>query len=37
VSRTFGTIPFLLIYFCGYAYATVMAFAQSGLKGNSKR
>jgi cellulose synthase/poly-beta-1,6-N-acetylglucosamine synthase-like glycosyltransferase len=30
-SRTFGTIPFLMIYLFGYAYATVMSVAQSGL------
>lgn len=28
-SQTFGTIPFLLIYFCGYAYAVAMAIAQA--------
>ncbi len=28
-SQTFGTIPFLLIYFCGYAYAVAMALAQA--------
>ena len=28
-SRTFGTIPFLLIYFCGYSYAVAMAVGQA--------
>ncbi len=27
-SHTFGTIPFLLIYFCGYSYAVAMAIGQ---------
>ncbi|HYP29327.1 MAG TPA: glycosyltransferase [Blastocatellia bacterium] len=31
-TRIFGTIPFLMIYLFGYAYATVMSIAQSGLK-----
>ncbi|HVF88621.1 MAG TPA: glycosyltransferase [Blastocatellia bacterium] len=30
-TRIFGTIPFLMIYLFGYAYATVMSIAQSGL------
>ena len=29
VSQTFGTIPFLLIYLCGYAYAAAMSIAQT--------
>jgi len=28
-SRILGTIPFLLIYFCGYAYAVALAIAQA--------
>jgi cellulose synthase/poly-beta-1,6-N-acetylglucosamine synthase-like glycosyltransferase len=28
-SRIIGTIPFLLIYFCGYAYAVALAIAQA--------
>lgn len=28
-SNTFGTIPFLLIYFCGYAYAVALAVTQA--------
>src|SRR5262245_18310987 len=28
-SDIFGTIPFLLIYFCGYAYAVALAFMQA--------
>ena len=28
-SHTFGTIPFLLIYFCGYSYAVAMAIGQA--------
>jgi cellulose synthase/poly-beta-1,6-N-acetylglucosamine synthase-like glycosyltransferase len=28
-SRIFGTIPFLLIYLCGYAYAAAMSIAQT--------
>ncbi len=28
-SHIFGTIPFLLIYFCGYSYAVAMAVAQA--------
>ncbi|MGA9771315.1 MAG: glycosyltransferase [Blastocatellia bacterium] len=28
-SHTFGTIPFLLIYFCGYSYAVVLAIGQA--------
>ena len=28
-SHTFGTIPFLLIYLCGYAYAAAMSIAQT--------
>ncbi|MFL6278193.1 MAG: glycosyltransferase [Blastocatellia bacterium] len=37
-SQTFGTIPFLLIYFCGYAYAVAMALAQAtaSLRGAKK-
>jgi cellulose synthase/poly-beta-1,6-N-acetylglucosamine synthase-like glycosyltransferase len=37
-SQTFGTIPFLLIYFCGYAYAVAMAVAQAraSLRGAKK-
>jgi cellulose synthase/poly-beta-1,6-N-acetylglucosamine synthase-like glycosyltransferase len=37
-SQTFGTIPFLLIYFCGYAYAVAMAIAQAkaSLRGAKK-
>ena len=27
-SRIFGTLPFLMIYLCGYAYAAAMSFAQ---------
>jgi len=30
-SRILGTIPFLLIYFCGYAYAVILAVAQARL------
>jgi hypothetical protein len=28
-SRIFGTLPFLMIYLCGYAYAAVMSIAQA--------
>jgi cellulose synthase/poly-beta-1,6-N-acetylglucosamine synthase-like glycosyltransferase len=37
-SQTFGTIPFLLIYFCGYAYAVALAVAQvtASLRGAKK-
>jgi cellulose synthase/poly-beta-1,6-N-acetylglucosamine synthase-like glycosyltransferase len=31
-SRILGTIPFLLIYFFGYAYAALMSIVQSGIK-----
>jgi cellulose synthase/poly-beta-1,6-N-acetylglucosamine synthase-like glycosyltransferase len=27
-SRIFGTLPFLMIYLCGYAYAAIMSIAQ---------
>jgi cellulose synthase/poly-beta-1,6-N-acetylglucosamine synthase-like glycosyltransferase len=35
-SRIFGTIPFLLIYLFGYAYATVMAIAPNLSRAKSK-
>jgi cellulose synthase/poly-beta-1,6-N-acetylglucosamine synthase-like glycosyltransferase len=28
-SRIFGTLPFLMIYLCGYAYAAIMSIAQA--------
>jgi cellulose synthase/poly-beta-1,6-N-acetylglucosamine synthase-like glycosyltransferase len=31
-SHIFGTLPFLLIYLVGYAYAAVMSITQSGVK-----
>jgi len=31
-SHIIGTIPFLLIYFIGYAYAAVMSIIQSRVK-----
>jgi cellulose synthase/poly-beta-1,6-N-acetylglucosamine synthase-like glycosyltransferase len=35
-SQIFGTIPFLLIYFCGYAYAVALAIAQARMGLRSK-
>jgi cellulose synthase/poly-beta-1,6-N-acetylglucosamine synthase-like glycosyltransferase len=35
-SGILGTIPFLLIYFCGYAYAVALAIAQSRLSTRRK-
>ncbi len=34
-SGIFGTLPFLMIYLCGYAYAAAMTFAQ--MRPNSRR
>jgi hypothetical protein len=39
-SGIFGTLPFLMIYLCGYAYAAVMSIAQARMnlrKNNSAK
>jgi len=35
-SNIFGTIPFLLIYFCGYAYAVALAVSQTRMSFRGK-